>query len=113
MRIALAFLFILAAGCTKKPAEAPAASLTPEQLVESGRKAYMANCTACHNSDPSKAGSIGPEIKGSSLELIEARVMNAKYPSGYQPKRNTTNMVALPHLQKDIPALHAFLNANN
>ena len=42
-----------------------------------GRAVYVANCVACHNNDPSKDGPIGPAIKGSSKELIEARVRPA------------------------------------
>lgn len=106
-----AFLFlILALGCTKK--EAPVSSeISPEQLVERGRSIYKLNCIACHNADPTKEGAVGPAVFGSDLQLIEARVMRAAYPDGFVPQRNTRQMVALPHLQKEIPALHAFLNS--
>jgi len=74
-----------------------------------GRAIYLSNCAACHNNDPSKDGPIGPAIKGSSRELIEARVLRASYPPGYTPKRKTTMMPAQPDLKPTIPDLAAFL----
>jgi hypothetical protein len=59
--------------------------------------------------DPAETGALGPAIKGSSRELLEARVIHAAYPPGYTPKRTTTTMVALPHLSGDIDALAAYL----
>jgi mono/diheme cytochrome c family protein len=105
----LPFLFL---SCTKKSAPVEnAAPLTQEQLVEKGQKIFQLNCTSCHGSDPKNDGPIGPALAGSSLALIEARVMRAAYPEGYKPKRTTSTMVALPHLKNDIPALHAYLNS--
>jgi hypothetical protein len=60
---------------------------------------------------PQKDGPIGPSVAGSTLPLIEARVMRAEYPVGYKPKRTTKTMVALPHLKDDLPAIHAYLNS--
>ena len=52
---ALGFLSLLiVAGCTSKQNSAP--PLSP--LAEQGRKVYMANCIACHNSDPAKDGAV-------------------------------------------------------
>jgi mono/diheme cytochrome c family protein len=78
-------------------------------LVKRGRATYTANCIACHNPDPSQDGGIGPSVAGSSVELLEARIMRNEYPQGYQPKRDTKAMIPLPYLEKDIPALAAFL----
>lgn len=91
----------------------PAPALTGEQqaLIETGKKIYRSQCIACHNFDITKDGVQGPAIAGSSLELLEARIMRLEYPAGYKPKRATKNMRALPMLKKYIPALHAFLNA--
>jgi mono/diheme cytochrome c family protein len=104
-RLIIAPLFFLA--CTKSN-ESAVNPLSP--LAARGKTVYMSNCIACHNSDPSKDGSLGPALKGSSKELIEARVMRAEYPAGYTPKRNTKVMVALPQLKAELDALHAFLN---
>jgi mono/diheme cytochrome c family protein len=103
----------LAAGfssCTKGgDSTAPSAPVPP--LALQGKHVYMANCTACHNSDPTRDGAVGPAIAGSSLELVRARVMEAKYPPGYTPKRQSHAMAPLPHLKDQIEALQAFLAA--
>jgi mono/diheme cytochrome c family protein len=77
---------------------------------ERGRRIYMTVCITCHNPDPSKDGPIGPAIKGSSPELIEARVLYQSYPPGYTPKRTTHLMPKQPQLAKNIPDLAAYLN---
>jgi len=76
-----------------------------------GRGIYLANCAACHNSDPSKDGSVGPAIKGSSRTLLEAKVLRTSYPPGYTPKRKTALMPAQPYLKSAIPDLAAFLGS--
>ena len=101
----LPFLFFFS--CSKNESR----PLTP--LESQGKAAYMSVCIACHNPDPRLAGSVGPEIAGSSLELITARVLHKSYPVGYKPKRQSGLMPALPTLEKDIPALHAYLNSFN
>ncbi|MGE0615279.1 MAG: cytochrome c [Bacteriovoracia bacterium] len=97
-------------GCRKE-----AATLTPEEtqakLVSRGKAIYQTSCIACHNPDPRKGGTLGPEIAGSSEALIEARVMRAEYPQGYTPKRTTKSMVAMPQLKGEIQALTAYLNS--
>jgi mono/diheme cytochrome c family protein len=84
---------------------------TDESPVERGRRAYVANCTACHNPDPTKEGTIGPAVAGSSLALVEARVLRAEYPPGYTPKRPSALMPAQPYLKKDVPDLAAYLGS--
>ncbi len=93
------------------PANAPPAQEAddPAALATRGRAVYTANCIACHNPDPSLEGGIGPAIAGSTLELLEARVMRNEYPEGYKPKRETKAMIPLPYLEKDLAALAAFL----
>jgi mono/diheme cytochrome c family protein len=104
-------------GCTKKSSDSStggeAVQMTAEQLSSRGKTIYLSNCTACHNVDPGVDGAVGPAVAGSSLELLEARIMRAEYPAGYKPKRDTRSMVALAHLEKEIPALAAFLSGNS
>jgi mono/diheme cytochrome c family protein len=82
------------------------------ELIEKGKRTYQTQCIACHNIDPKKAGSIGPEVHGSSKELLEARILRGEYPPGYQQKRKSRFMVPLPHLKNEIDSLHAYLNSN-
>jgi mono/diheme cytochrome c family protein len=77
--------------------------------VGRGRAVYLANCVACHNNDPSREGPIGPAIKGSSRELLEARVLSTSYPPSYKPKRPTKIMPQFPFLKDEIPNLTAYL----
>ena len=96
----------------KPPAEPPAVDTrTQEEIVEAGRGAYMANCTACHNIDATKDGALGPAVSGASLELLEARVLRSEYPEGYTPKRDTRIMVALRHLEPQMKELSVYLDS--
>ena len=95
--------------CTKKQA-VPLSEMSSAQLAERGKRIYVGNCIACHNVDPKVDGSLGPAVAGSSLELLQERILRAKYPAGYTPKRATNVMAALPHLETEIPSLHAYLN---
>ena len=104
---ALLFVFVLT-GCGKK-SDAPAKT-AGDGNPSRGRAIYLSNCAACHNNDPSKDGPIGPAIKGSTRELVEARVLRTSYPPGYTPKRKTTLMPAQPYLESSLPDLVAFLN---
>jgi mono/diheme cytochrome c family protein len=74
-----------------------------------GRSVYVANCVACHNSDPSKDGPIGPALKGSPPELVRSRVLRTEYPPGYTPKRNTQVMPTFPFLEAEIKYLAEYL----
>jgi mono/diheme cytochrome c family protein len=103
-RILAGALAIAVAGgaCTPKgPALSP--------LAERGRQVYQTTCIACHNADPKKPGALGPDIAGSSLELITARVMKAEYPPGYAPKRQTHTMTPIPQVKEDLPAIAEYL----
>lgn len=74
-----------------------------------GKQIYDTFCVVCHGPDPSIDGPIGPSITGSSKELIEARVLYAKYPEGYKPKRDTNMMPPSPQYKDNIDDLAAFL----
>ena len=80
-----------------------------DPVAERGRQVYLAQCTSCHAMDPAQAGAVGPPVKGSSKELLEARVLRGTYPPGYTPKRPSTVMPPQPHLANDVPALAAYL----
>ena len=101
-RVPLALLALAAAmaGCSE-------GGLSPG--AERGRQVYLANCVACHNADPAQAGPVGPPVKGSARELLEAKVLNGAYPPGYAPKRPTKVMVPIPAVAPEIAALAEYL----
>jgi len=96
----LAIFASMSAGCGGPALDAEA---------ERGRQVYLAQCTACHSTDPAQPGPVGPPIKGSSRELLDAKVLRGTYPSGYKPKRPTAIMPPQPQVANDIPALAAYL----
>ena len=102
-------LVAVSVSCTKKSSSA--AEPEASDLVKRGRVVYVANCTACHAADPHKPGPLGPDVFGSSMELLDARIVRGEYPQGYVPKRKSQAMPKLLHLKDELPALHAFLNA--
>ena len=108
MRIGVVVAAVVGIGALCALACKPGGESTP---AERGKLAYVANCTACHNADPTKDGTIGPAIAGSSLELVRARVLKAEYPPGYTPKRDSHLMPAQPFLSADVPDLAAYLGS--
>jgi mono/diheme cytochrome c family protein len=80
-------------------------------LAKRGEQVFQTNCTACHARDPRRDGPVGPPVAGASLELLEAKVLRNEYPPGYTPKRDTKAMIPLVHLEPELPALAAYLEA--
>src|SRR5262245_25100676 len=99
--IPVAALLVLGAACS----DSNRSQLSP--LAQQGQRVYLNVCIACHNGDPTKDGSAGPAIAGSSRELVEARVLRAAYPPGYTPKRAGNAMPRFEYLANDIDALTA------
>jgi mono/diheme cytochrome c family protein len=105
--LAFALAALALGACSKESEQDGEAAKSAEW--KRGRAVYVANCTACHNNDPSKDGPIGPANKGSSKELLEARVLSTSYPRGYNPKRPTKIMPQFPFLKDEIPYLAEYL----
>ena len=76
-----------------------------------GKSIYLSRCTACHNVDPSKPGKVGPDIAGSSLELITLKTQKREYPLGYIPKRKTKMMPRIPLTQNQLKDLHSYISS--
>ena len=93
----------------KAPLEPAAAVTPPKGSAEKGKQIWLGQCVACHNPDPSKDGTLGPAVKGSSLALLEARVVRGEYPPGYKPKRPTKVMPPRPDLAPSVSDLAAYL----
>lgn len=99
-RLTVVAVALAVAACSREP-------LSP--AAERGRQVYFSQCTACHATDPSHSGPLGPPVKGSSPALLEAKVVRGEYPSGYRPKRTTRLMPPQPQVAGDIPALAEYL----
>ena len=80
--------------------------------IEKGRMVYFANCVSCHNNNPKKPGSIGPEVYGASIDVLAQKIVFGKYPENYRPKRTSKIMPLMPHLNKEISNLHTFINSS-
>jgi mono/diheme cytochrome c family protein len=94
------------------PGSAPAggaAQSHPAGDAARGRQVYMAQCVACHNSDPAKPGPVGPPIRGASPELLTAKVVHGTYPDGYKPQRDSKVMPPRPDLAPSIRDLAVYL----
>jgi mono/diheme cytochrome c family protein len=79
--------------------------------AKDGGTLYKTRCAACHNVNPTKPGSIGPDIAGSSLELITAKTQRREYPKGYKPKRKTKIMPRVPLSEVQLKSLHEYLKS--
>ncbi len=100
--IAALFAFACSGG---EPDDAQAA------LVKRGKVVFETNCTACHARDPRVDGPVGPANACASAELLAAKLIRNEYPPGYAPKRDSQAMAPLPHLEKELPALTAYLQS--
>ena len=90
---------------------APPVVVEENVVADRGRALYNATCARCHGADPKQAGINGPETVGISLEVMVQKITKGSYPPGYKPKRDTSNMSPMPHLEKEqIEALHAYIN---
>ena len=120
-RLFFAFLLIMiVSNCEKKNIEQEKAETDQQKInntvtlttdIEKGRIVYFANCVSCHNNNPKKHGSIGPEVYGASIDVLAQKIVFGKYPENYSPKRTSKIMPLMPHLKKEISNLHAFINS--
>ena len=116
-------LIMLIPSCEKKSIKQEEVESEPDQKklnytiasttdIEKGRMAYFANCVSCHNNNPKKPGSIGPEVYGASIDVLTQKIVFGKYPENYRPKRTSKIMPLMPHLNKEISNLHVFINSS-
>ena len=113
-------LIMLISNCEKKNIEKENAKADQKKLtntvalttdIEKGRMVYFANCVSCHNNNPKKPGSIGPEVYGVTIDVLTQKIVYGNYPENYRPKRPSKIMPSMPHLNKEISNLHAFINS--
>ena len=114
-------MIMFVSNCEKKSIEQEEAEADQKNLnnnfalttdIEKGRMVYFANCVSCHNNNPKKPGSIGPEVYGVSIDVLTQKIVSGTYPENYSPKRTSKIMPSMPHLNKEISNLHAFINSS-
>lgn len=76
---------------------------------KTGEVVYKANCAVCHGA--SGEGKVGPDIRYSSLELLNLKVTEGRYPEGYKPQRDTHVMPRFPHLYPKLPDVLEYLKS--
>ena len=66
--------------------------------IEKGRMVYFANCVSCHNNNPKKPGSIGPEVYEVSIEVVEPEVTAFKSLLSTAPVSSLTTDILVPEI---------------
>lgn len=74
-----------------------------------GKTLYRAECISCHNANPGQPGVLGPDLIGSSFDLIKSKTQNGEYPPGYKPKRKTSMMPKIPLQDDEIKAIQEYI----
>ena len=114
-------LFFFIVGCDKKNPKQEVSELQLENDINDrsitligdsakGKAIYYLNCIACHNLDPKKQGSIGPQTYGYSKELLSKKIFFANIQRIQIKKVGGAEPIML-NLDKEITNLYAFLNA--
>lgn len=78
-----------------------------------GQRIYVANCAMCHTMDPARGGPKGPALAGTSVVLLERKLLEGKYPQDYKPKRRTAMMPRFPDIKPFIPELAEYLDGRD
>lgn len=102
------FIILLLLACNKQVQRSPAIIV---ENTASGKNTYVSKCIRCHNSNPTLPGSLGPDLYGSSLELLTLKTQKREYPIGYKPKRKTRIMPIIKLTEGDLESLHEYINS--
>lgn len=86
-------------------------ALIKNARADEGKTIFLSKCAKCHNVNPTKPGSIGPDIADSSLELVRLKTQNRSYPAGYTPKRKTRVMPIVKLSESQIKAVHSYISS--
>jgi mono/diheme cytochrome c family protein len=69
--------------------------------ANTGKQLYTKNCIRCHNANPTKPGSIGPELFTTPYNVFHGKITQGVYPPEYTPKRKTKIMPKFKLLTKE------------
>jgi mono/diheme cytochrome c family protein len=84
---------------------------TDEIDILKGKRLYVLHCINCHNGNPTKPGSIGPDLYTTPENVFRTKVPTGIYPSGYSPKRRTKVMPKFPNLTKDVDLIYTYIRS--
>ncbi len=79
--------------------------------IKEGHRVYIIYCTRCHNSNPNKAGIIGPELVTTPVEVFRTKVPYGKYPENYAPKRRSKIMPRFPQLTNKVDMVYKYIQS--
>ena len=84
---------------------------TDQVSIQEGKRVYLTTCVTCHNSNPHKPGSIGPDLYTTPREVFQSKVPSGLYPKGYTPKRKTRVMPKFKHLTNKVDAIYNYIRS--
>lgn len=79
--------------------------------IQEGKRVYILNCVRCHNSNPNKPGTIGPDLVTTPLEVFRTKVPHGTYPLGYVTKRRTKIMPRFLHLTNRVDQVYKYIQS--
>lgn len=80
-------------------------------LANDGRRIYESTCIRCHNHNPHRAGSLGPDLYTTPLSVFKTKVPRGHYPAGYSPKRKTRMMPKFPSLENKVDSIYNYIRS--
>lgn len=79
--------------------------------ADEGEVIYKTVCSKCHNINPTKPGSIGPELFTTPKEVFKTKVITGTYPASYKPKRKTRIMPRFKNLTNKIDSIYNYIRS--
>jgi mono/diheme cytochrome c family protein len=105
--VSILIVFLILSQCVKASTTIPTDKV---QHIE-GKRLYVLYCVSCHNSQPSKPGSIGPELITTPSDVFRTKVPYGTYPSWYKSKRRTKAMPRFPSLKDKTDLIYKYIHS--
>lgn len=105
--LSILVVFLALSQCVKAATIIP----TDQVTIQEGKRVYLITCAKCHNTNPHKPGSIGPDLYSTPENVFHTKVPNGTYPSGYTPKRRTKIMPRFKNLTNKVDAVYKYIRS--